>query len=138
MNEESPDRDVSITINGVQNKLTKEDWKYYNDNHLFDYVLSYQDQQKLNISLTKGEYRLSNFEIYALDYSYVEQASKSIDKLKIDREKTKGDKIAGNVNVTSDGYFMLTLPYSSGFKIKVDGQKTKYEKVDSDYDLKIS
>jgi len=130
MNKESSDRDVSITINGVQNKLTKEDWKYYNDNHLFDYVLSYQDQQKLNISLTKGEYRLSDFEIYALDYSYIEQASKSIDKLKIDREKTKGDKIVGKVNVTSDGYFMLTLPYSSGFKIKVDGEKTKYEKVD--------
>jgi len=130
MNKETKDRDVSITINGVQNKLTKEDWKYYNDNHIFDYVLNYQDQQKLNISFTKGEYHLSDFEIYALDYSYIEQASKSIDKLKIDREKTKGDKIAGNINVTSDGYFMLTVPYSPGFKIKVDGVKTKYEKVD--------
>ena len=130
MNNDSTLYDQSITINGIKNKLTKKDWKYYNDNHIFDYVLSYQELNKLNLTFTKGEFYLSDLEIYCLDYSYLEQATQKFDRLKIDTTKTKGDYIVGDINVTNNGYFMLTIPYTNGFNIKVDGKKTSYEKVD--------
>ena len=133
MNKESLTNDRSITINGIKNKLTQRDWKYYNDNHIFDYVLNYQDLKKLNITVSKGEYNLSDLEIYALDYSFLEQSTKTFDKLIVDTEKTKGDHIVGDINITNSGYFMLTVPYSNGFNIKVDGKKIDYEKVDYAY-----
>ena len=124
------DGDRSIIINGIKNKQTDKDWKYYNDNYIFDYVLNYQDLKKLNVTISKGEYNISDFEIDALDYSYLEQATKNFDKLIVDPEKTKGDFIVGDINVTNNGYFMLTVPYSNGFIIKLDGEKIDYEKVD--------
>ncbi|MBQ4030624.1 MAG: YfhO family protein [Bacilli bacterium] len=122
--------DRSITINGIKNKVTDKDWKYYNDNSVFDYVLNYQDLKKLNITISKGEYNITDFEIDALDYSYLEQATKNFDKLIVDSNKTKGDFIVGDINVTNKGYLMLTIPYSNGFNIKLDGKKIDYEKVD--------
>ena len=133
MNKDSLIDDQSITINGIKNKLTKKDWKYYNGNHVFDYVLNYQELNKLNITFSKGEFNLSDLEIYALDYSYLEQAAQKFDRFKVDSTKTKGDYIVGDINVTNKGYFMLTIPYTNGFNIKVDGVKTNYEKVDYAY-----
>ena len=131
MNNESTSRDLAIRINGIQNKITASNWKYYNGNKIFDYVLAFQNQDALNFSFTKGEYNLSDFEIYAIDYIYLEKAIQNISKLIIDQEATKGDYIKGTVNVVDDGYFMLTIPYDNGFIIKVDNQETKYEKVDN-------
>ena len=122
--------DRSITINGIKNKITEKDWKYNNENFVFDYVLNYQDLKKLNITISEGEYNISDFEIDVLDYSYLEQATKNFDKLIVDTNETKGDYIVGDINVTNEGYFMLTVPYSNGFNIKVDGVETEYEKVD--------
>ena len=133
MNKESPYNDLVIRINGIQNKVTASTWKYYNGNRVFDYVLAFQDQDSLNITFTKGEYNLSDFEIYSIDYIYLEKAIQNVSKFKIDKEETKGDIITGRINVVDDGYFMLTIPYDTGFVIKVDGEETKYEKVDNTF-----
>jgi uncharacterized membrane protein YfhO len=130
MNNESSYRDLTIRINGIQNKITATSWKYYNGNKVFDYVLAFQNQSTLNISFTKGEYNLSDFEVYAIDYSYLEKAVQNISKFNINKETTKGDVIEGTINVIDDGYFMLTIPYDNGFNIKVDNKDIKYEKVD--------
>lgn len=131
MNKESSYNDLAIRINGIQNKLTASSWKYYNGNKIFDYVIAFQNQKNLNISFTKGEYNLSDFEVYALDYIYLEKATQSISKFIVDQDKTKGDIIEGNINVVENGYFMLTIPYDNGFEIKVDNKEVKYEKVDN-------
>ena len=130
LNNEAEKDDQTIVINGIKNKLTQKDWKYYNGNKTFDYVLGFQDQKNLNIVVSKGEYNLSDFEVYVIDYIFLEQGVKSADKMIVDNIKTKGDRISGIVNVTNDGYFMTTIPYQNGFEIKVDGVKTPYEKVD--------
>jgi len=122
--------DRSIKINTIENKITNSSWKYYNGNTVFDYVINFQNQKELSFHISKGQYELSNFEVHTLDYSYLEQASKKVDRLIVDNNKTKGDKIIGDINVTNDGYFMLTTPYSPGFNIKIDGNKVDYEKVD--------
>ena len=130
MNKESPSRDLTIRINGVQNKTTASNWKYYNGNRVFDYVLAFQKQDILNVSFTKGEYNLSDFEVYAIDYVHLEKAIQNISKFIVNKDNTRGDVIEGTINVVDDGYFMLTIPHDSGFTIKVDNEEVKYEKVD--------
>ena len=117
-------------INNAKNKLTCKDWKYQNNNYIFDYVLSSNKPiEKLDIEFKKGNYQISNIEAYTLDYQKVKSINTTIDPFEVDMKKTSGDVISGNINVTSDGYFVLNIPYDIGFRIKVDGKSVDYEKV---------
>lgn len=133
MNNSYSGRDLSIAINGVNNKLTATSWKYYNGNTVFDYVLAAEEQNKLVFTFSEGKYNISDFEIYILDYANIEKCSQKVDKLIVDKEATKGDIIKGTVNVLNDGYFMLSIPYDEGFNIKVDNELVEYELVDNGY-----
>ena len=122
--------DTYITINGIRNKLTCKSWKYQNQNHTFEYVLSNKDLSKLNISLSKGSYALSNFKFYIIDKDDVVD---KFDNLVVDVDKTKGDRIVGDISVTKAGYFNLNIPYDNGFNIYVDKKLVSYEKTNIDF-----
>lgn len=124
------DGDLAIKINNSKNKLTCKEWKYYNGNEEFTYVLAETDLSKLIFSFSKGLFNIGDIETYVLDYADIENVKGKIDSFIVDKEKTKGDKIIGHIDVTKDGYFILSVPYDDGFVIKVDGQKYDYEKVD--------
>lgn len=122
--------DTSITINGIKNKLTCREWKYYNHNQTFDYTLSSLDNLKnLKLVFSKGNYTINDIQIFALDFNLISQLPTKVDSYNIDYEKSRGSHLEGDINVKKSGYFMLTIPYDSGFTIKVDGQDTAYEKV---------
>lgn len=125
------DLDTYIKINGMQNKLTCSSWKYYNGNTRFCYALSSNDSfDALNILFSKGEYRLSNMQVYTLDYSKIAELRSGLDELDFDMDRTHGDVIAGTINCRQDGWFELTVPYDEGFSVLVDGVKREYEMVD--------
>lgn len=130
MNKNNKNNDLVIKINNVKNKLTSSSWKYYNQNEVFTYTLDNQNQTELNFIFSPGEYNISDFETYILDYANIEKSVSKLDRLMIDTENTKGDIITGTVNVVKNGYFMFTIPYDDNFEIKVDNKKIKYEKVD--------
>ncbi len=122
-----PNQDLSITINNTQNKLTNKNWKYYNNNTTFHYVLT--NPNTLNIFFQKGTYKLDKIESYMIDYETIKNIKENIDPLKIDTHKTKGDKIFGTINITSNNsYFTISIPYDKGFQIKVDNKITPYQK----------
>ena len=122
--------DTSISINGIKNKLTCREWKYYNHNQTFDYTISSPKEIKnLNITFTQGSYTINGIEMYTLDYSEIQNLKNNVDPFIVDTKTTKGDVINGEIDITKDGYFALTIPYDKGFNIKVDGQEIKYEKV---------
>ncbi len=122
--------DTSITINGVKNKLTCREWKYYNHNQTFDYTLSSPKTiENLKIKFAKGEYTINNIQIYTIDYNRISSLKENVDEFQINTKNTYGDKISGIVDVKNDGYFVLSIPYDEGFTIKVDGKKVYYEKV---------
>lgn len=123
--------DLEITINNVKNKLACSSWKYYNDNTNFDYTISYNQNEKLNLIFGNGKYKISNFKVYALDYANISNVKNATDSFNVDKKKTKGDKIIGDIQVTKNGYFLATVPYDEGFTIKVDNKKVPYEKVDN-------
>ena len=119
--------DLSITINGIQNKLTSQKWKYFNNNTTFHYTI--ENTNILDIKLTKGTYVLDKFNTYILDYDTIKNASNNIDTFKINKNSTKGDKIEGKVNVTkNNSYFTLSIPYDKGFQIQLDNKKINYQK----------
>lgn len=121
-------KDLTIGINGVENKLTCKEWKYNNQNTNFAYVLFDLDDT-LDINLAKGKYKLGNVKVSSIDLEYLKEIKNQVDHFIIDKEKTKGDLIVGNIDVTNDSYFHLSIPYDTGFTILVDGKKTNYERV---------
>ena len=124
--------DLGITINGNLNKLTCKEWKYYNGNTTFNYVISGDTSNKVEVSFFKGIYKIENLKIYYMDYNDIKNINDKVTEVNIS-DKTKGDKIYASVETEKDGYFVTTLPYDKGFNIKVDGKKIDYEKVNTAY-----
>ena len=124
--------DLGITINGNLNKLTCREWKYYNGNTTFNYVISGDTSNNMEISFFKGNYKIDNLKIYYMDYNDIKNVKDKVTEVNIS-DKTKGDKIYASVETERDGYFVTTLPYDKGFNIKVDGKKVDYEKVNTAY-----
>lgn len=124
--------DLGITINGNLNKLTCKEWKYYNGNTTFNYVISGDTSNKVEVSFFKGMYKIDNLKIYYMDYDDIKDVKDKVTEVNIS-DKTKGDKIYASVETEKDGYFVTTLPYDKGFKIKVDGKIVNYEKVNTAY-----
>lgn len=128
----SQQRDVSLTINGVKNKLTNPNWKYNNKNYNFTYVISSDEPiEMLDMTFTKGYYSISDIRIFTLDASVLDSAMDNKDALEINRSGSLGDTILGKINVTSDGWFNMSLPYDKGFNITVDGNDTEYFKTNT-------
>lgn len=128
----SQQRDVSLTINGVKNKLTNPNWKYNNKNYDFTYIISSDEPiERLDMTFTKGYYSISDIRIFTLDASVLDSAMNNKDALEINRSESLGDTVSGKINVTSDGWFNMSLPYDKGFNITVDGNDTEYFKTNT-------
>lgn len=126
--------DVSISINGVKNKVTCESWKYHNKNYEFDYVISSNEPiSEVKVNFSEGLHQIYDIETFTVNYDKIKDVSKSIDEFIINQEKTKGDYIVGDINVSQDKYFQLSIPYDKGFDILVDGKKQSYEKTDLNF-----
>lgn len=121
-------RDLAIKINGMVNKLTNKNWKYYNGNNSFTYTLSIKDEEYLTMIFDKGKYVINNLEVYSLDVKYIENIRNSVTPLNITNQR--GNEINGNINTPEDGYLMFTIPYDKGFKAFVDGKEVQVEKLD--------
>ena len=129
---EHPNRDVSIVINGVRNKLTAKSHLYYNDNTTFTYVMKLSaDQKKVNVTLGKGTYRICNLKSYVSDTTMLEDDSLYQSTFTPDRNATKGNQISGSIEMEQDGYLITSIPYDSHLEIKVDGKEVVTEKVNT-------
>jgi uncharacterized membrane protein YfhO len=125
-------KDLTITINGITNKLTCKEWKYYNENTSFEYVLL-PGTKELNIKFIEGKYKIGNIKIHTLDFNEIKDINKTIDEFIFDKDKTKGDKIVGNINVKKDSYVVTSIPYEEGFSIYVDNKKVDYFKINETF-----
>lgn len=127
-----PNRDVSIVINGIRNKLTAKSHLYYNDNTTFTYVIKLSaDQKKVKVTLGEGAYRICNLKSYVSDTTVLEDDSLYQSTFTPDRNATKGNQISGNIEMKQDGYLITSIPYDSHLEIKVDGREVVTEKVNT-------
>ena len=117
--------DMAISINGNINKKTCNEWKYYNGNDSFTYVISDKDLNSVTVEFLKGEYHIDNLRLYYISYDDIKDINKNITKVNID--KIDGDNIYTSVNNIEDGYFVTSLPYDKGYTVLVDGKKVETE-----------
>lgn len=123
--------DTNINVNGIHNKLTCKEWKYFNGNYTFDYTLSSnKGVEYINISFSKGVHYIKDYKMYSLAYEDYKNIN-VVDKFK--NSYVSGDKISGKINVSNNGYFNLSIPYDKGFVIKVDGKRVNYYKVNGTF-----
>lgn len=115
--------DQRININDISNVKTCNTWTYKNENNIFHYVISSNNNlNNLEIKFTKGTYKIGNIETYKINYNDI---SKVIDKQSTfiaDKKKSIGDNIIGTINMKESGYFVTSIPYDKGFTIKVDNK----------------
>ncbi|MBR1392577.1 MAG: YfhO family protein [Ruminococcus sp.] len=123
-------KDISLTVNGVRNLLTAPDWKYYNHNTTFTYVIAPPaggSLDSLTLTFSKGDYSVSRFRAWVMDYPY---DACECDGLAVDVDGSGGDVIKGSITCTQNGIFELAIPFDDGFEITVDGAHQDYECVD--------
>ena len=137
MNNEKKGKGCStdITVNGITNSLSCSNWKYHNSNYTFEYVLSKDTKfDNLDISFTKGEYEISDINLYLLDYKSIKTIKENISEFIVDKSKSTHNSIYGTINVLEDGYFKLTVPHEKrGYKAYVDGERVSRIKVDDTF-----
>lgn len=122
--------DLSMTIEGVENKLTCQEWQYQNYNHTFHYVISHHEHKNyLEVTLKKGTYHFKNIQAYQIPSRFLESVADDVTVFHLNKEKTKGDHLEGNITMTEDGYFVTSIPYDKGFTVYVDGKEIEYETV---------
>lgn len=120
--------DVFISINGIKNKLTAPDWKYYNHNQHFTYLLS-DVTDKLEITLSAGIYRIEQIQCFTMPETLLKTAHEQVTPLEITANQARGDTISGTITTEQDGWFVLTIPYDKGFIATVDGSPVSCEQI---------
>ena len=124
-------QDLSITINNNKNTLTCKNWKYYNDNKIFNYILT--ENNNLQIKFTKGKYKIHNIKLYTLDYNQIIDINKDITPMIIEKKNSSSDIITGKIKLLKDSYFNLSIPYDKNFVIKINNKTIEYEKTNIGY-----
>lgn len=128
LEENSCNTELSIEINGVQNKLTCKEWGYPNKNNTFHFLISDDDISSLNINISKGIYKITDLKLYTMDKDVLDKQFDLMKDIQIN-----DNKLTGNINVTNDGYMVLSIPYDKNFIVKIDDNVVDYELVNSGF-----
>lgn len=81
--------------------------------------------------MSKGQFVIDDVKFYTMDFDYIKNLNKNIDKMNVKRENINDNGFKGSINVKKNSNFVLSIPYDKGFVIKVDGKRVKYRKVNS-------
>ena len=113
-------KDISIMINGAKNRLTQDSHVYYNENTVFDYVLSMEDITTLDIEIIAGKYEIKNLKMYVSDVIYTEHDE--VSELHLDKVTSK---ITCKVDAKEGEYLVTSIPYDSGFTAYINGEEVE-------------
>ena len=123
--------DIRIKINGIQNTLTNKDWKYYNGNNYFEYVIS-DMKEELELEVYGASIDISDIEAYTITKDeLLKIVSTSFVTPTYNMSKTSGDQIAFTITTDSPSYITTSLVYQQGFTVTVDGSPVTPTKVNT-------
>lgn len=113
------EQDISITINGVRNRLSGSLAPYPNNNHTFSYMISAsQDMDSLKVTFSSGDYEIKNVSAYTIPLSALSHPG----VVSLKENDTTGEQIVnGTIDMPEDGYFVTSYTFSGGYKAYVDG-----------------
>lgn len=115
------EKDMSITINGIRNRLSGSEAPYPNNNDTFYYMISSnEDMDALEIMFSRGEYALKNIKAYTLPLSQLSHPG----LVAFQEKEVSGKEILnGSINMPKDGYFVTSYTFSKGYIVCVDGKE---------------
>lgn len=126
-----PNKDVTVWINGIRNKLSAKDHVYYNENKIFTYAVPLKDgEDNISVTFGKGKYRLRHVQAYL---GSLPERSELLyqSEIQVDKKQTEDNVIQGTIRVKKDGWFITSIPYDKHFKIYIDGKETEIQKVNT-------
>ena len=115
-----PLKGISMSVNGMKNKLASITNPYYHPHTHFTFVTT---SNQLKVTLSKGNYIIKNIKMHTLPASALHQ---QVDPLET---KKTSNVLEGNINVSKDGYFITRIPYEKGYTMYIDNKKVNAEKV---------
>ena len=126
-----PNKDVTVWINGIRNKLSAKDHVHYNENKIFTYAVPLKDgEDNISVTFGKGKYRLRHVQAYL---GSLPERSELLyqSEIQVDKKQTEDNVIQGTIHVKKDGWFITSIPYDKHFKIYIDGKETEIQKVNT-------
>lgn len=125
---------VVIDINNIRNKLSGMFAPYPNGNDQFHYQFSADSStgvDRLEITFSKGHYRLNDIQWYLYDQSLLNQ--KNYTPLTADQSTGSGSTGIMDTKYTitaeNDGYIATSIPMQNGLEILVDGKPSELVRV---------
>lgn len=115
-----PLKGISMSVNGMKNKLASITNPYYHPHTHFTFVTT---SNQLKVTLSKGNYIIKNIKMHTLPASALHQ---EVDPLET---KKTSHVLEGKINVSKDGYFITRIPYEKGYTMYIDNKKVNAEKV---------
>ena len=115
------EKDMSITINGIRNRLSGSEAPYPNNNDTFYYMISSnEDMDALDIMFSRGEYKLTNIKASTLPLSLLFHPG----LITFQEKEISGKEILnGSIDMPKDGYFVTSYTFSKGYIVYVDGKE---------------
>ncbi|UJL46943.1 YfhO family protein [Virgibacillus sp. NKC19-16] len=95
-----------------------------------DITIRIPKDETISIRLPKGDYTLTDLELYAEDYETLEQVhEESEDEQKPEITMDGNNITIENLQSDSHGYMAIPVPYEKGWQVEVNGEKRDIEQV---------
>lgn len=124
-------RDVTVTVNGEQNKLSADNAAYYNANTTFHYTsLLSAGENEVPVEYGEGDYEISN--VHAWIGRADEKETRNLYSSPVSLNVTgAGNVLEGTARSGNGGWLVTSIPYDENFKLYVDGRQEKIHKINT-------
>ncbi|MGN1140874.1 MAG: YfhO family protein [Oliverpabstia sp.] len=128
---ENPNSDMYVRINGQTNRLSAENHEYANQNTNFTYMVTIGEEEKIQVKLGPGKYRIDNIKVFTGNLNQQKRSDLYQQTVNTEEQGINGDKISGKVKTGRDGYLITSIPYDRNFVVEIDGKKVDTCKVNT-------
>lgn len=125
-----PSSDVSISVEGIKNKLSASTHLYKNENTVFTYAVPMQaGQTEAEMTFDSGEYDLMDIRCFAKQEDHQKKGNRVYGDGKktgwiLDDKQSKGSRLTGTVRAEKTEWFVTSIPYDENFEVFIDGINT--------------
>lgn len=127
-----PGQDVTVTVDGIRNRLSARSHIYYNGNTTFTYVAALEPEEtSVTVSFGAGDYEISGLQSFLGDAEILEDGSLYRSAFQPDWAQTKGNQICGEIQVDAPGFLITSIPYDKGFTVRIDGKPAAAQRVNT-------
>lgn len=125
-----PSSDVSISVEGIKNKLSASTHLYKNENTVFTYAVPMQaGQAEAEMVFDRGEYDILGIRCFAKQEDHQKTGNRVYGDGKktgwmLDDKQSKGSRLTGTVRAEKTEWFVTSIPYDENFEVFIDGINT--------------